>query len=552
MRSRCLHADQASFSCFVQNTECLKALTDELLGQSVRICCLLLKHVITEDEPPQNKVRKQAASPSGACMPALRAHELGEASTGPCLNASAVQASESNIHSMENMSPNVPKLAPQHTLPLPPAPAPLAAQLEYHQQAPSEHRLPATTAHPTDPRLKPKVTVSSPLFQGSSLSAPPPLSGAWSLARKSNLTFPTPAVSCIPARSQPLSMYAAQPSPATAMAPAMQQTHMPVATGLLPERHIVLPEPSLLRSSHAAALGLLPVMPRRPATFTAAAVSSDLSLLHMNVGRKQGAVTGLSEAGPQEAKALMASQCSKRSWDHAAERANKQAKTEVAHLPYKQSFSMPASDHAAVQSAHSFACSTDAATAVMTASNVVTAVLQGMCHIGQVQLSSSAQHNITWLRQQPTMLQLDVLAHLAARNDVVTGTSTEGFRQVCEEAVSARQSGDGWWQQAHISHASLQALLQHAHSLLPEAKATSLFDSVSVDYAALPLVCHSLAVCFAVGMHATASSQPARAQLRALGSLLQECMTQVRLISRQIRFLQDVCTQSCIINAMCD
>ena len=43
------------------------------------------------------------------------------------------------------------------------------------------------------------------------------------------------------------------------------------------------------------------------------------------------------------------------------------------------------------------------------------------------------------------MLQLDVLAHLASRTDPAG-------------------------MQAHITHASLQALLQHAHSLLPEPK----------------------------------------------------------------------------------
>ena len=111
----------------------------------------------------------------------------------------------------------------------------------------------------------------------------------------------------------------------------------------------------------------------------------------------------------------MPSQHSKHSWDQlqlADEHANKQARIEGACMSYQPSLSMPELDCAATKSAKSFASTADAATAVLKVSDVVTAVVRGMCCIDQVQLSSSAEHSIAWLRQQPEMLQLDVLGHM--------------------------------------------------------------------------------------------------------------------------------------------
>lgn len=115
----------------------------------------------------------------------------------------------------------------------------------------------------------------------------------------------------------------------------------------------------------------------------------------------------------------MPSQHSKRSWDQlqlADEHASKQARTEGAYMSYQQSLSMPEPDGAATKSATSFASTADAASAVLKVSDVITAVIRGMCCIDQVQLSSSAEHSIAWLRQQPAMLQLDMLGHMLARN----------------------------------------------------------------------------------------------------------------------------------------
>ena len=50
------------------------------------------------------------------------------------------------------------------------------------------------------------------------------------------------------------------------------------------------------------------------------------------------------------------------------------------------------------------------------------------------------------------------------------------------------------------------------------AKVSLLRDRVSMDNAACSVVVQSLAVHFPVGMHTSATSQPGRAQLRALGS----------------------------------
>lgn len=60
-----------------------------------------------------------------------------------------------------------------------------------------------------------------------------------------------------------------------------------------------------------------------------------------------------------------------------------------------------------------------------------------------------------------------------------------------------------------------------------EATASLLSDNVLVDCLALPVVAQSLAVCFAIGMHTSGSSQPGH----ALSSLLQEFICQVRLTS---------------------
>ena len=82
----------------------------------------------------------------------------------------------------------------------------------------------------------------------------------------------------------------------------------------------------------------------------------------------------------------------------------------------------------------------------------------------------------------------------------------------------------------------MQALLHPAYSFLPEASAKLPRDSVPVGCAAkctakLCATAQSLAVCFAVGVHTSGSSQPGCAQLTALGSLLQQLSCQVRLIS---------------------